>query len=73
MRAMSVIGWSECLRGSQDAGVLLRTRVNKERNPSSRQRAVRIRRCRHQVRGVGIGEELGHDGGLGDDLAVVRK
>lgn len=26
---------------------------------------------RKQVRGVGVGQELGHDGGLGDDGAVV--
>ncbi|TDZ19449.1 hypothetical protein Cob_v007763 [Colletotrichum orbiculare MAFF 240422] len=28
---------------------------------------------RQQVRRVGVGEELAHDGGLGDDFAVVRE
>lgn len=49
----------------------LHTGIHKEGNPRPRQRAIRVRRCRHQVRRVSIGKELSDNGRLGDDLAVV--
>jgi hypothetical protein len=37
------------------------------------QRVVCRARCRDEVRGVCVGEELRDDAGLGDDVAVVRE
>lgn len=51
----------------------LHTRINKKGNSRPRQCAIWVRRCGDQVRRVGIGKELSHDGRLGDNLAVVRE
>lgn len=47
--------------------------VDEEADAGAAQGAVRGVGGREQVRGEGVGEELGDDGGFGDDLAVVRE
>lgn len=47
--------------------------VDEEGQARTVQRVVCRTRGREEVRGVCVGEELGDDSGLGDDVTVVRE
>lgn len=65
-----------CLRSVDSRGDmrldLARVGISKEANPGSDQSPIAVRgRGQKSVVGIGVYEELGDDGGLGDGLAIV--
>ena len=48
-----------------------RPRIREEVDPCPGESTLGVRRRRQEVGRVGVGQELGDDGGLGDDLSVV--